>query len=559
MNISSLNKSFSWSALSLRTRLLITLGVVALLALIASDLVTYSQLRSALYGQAEQSLEQVHPSLEQALDSGDVLTISTVARLAPGMFVEIRDPAGHSIAEIPAFFQGGKQLTPILPSKISTPPLSTGQSNTVTPGSQSPTFGSPFSGNAFGQSPTIQPSTHEPSVYFTAQAQQSNGPMFMVRVSPLINGYQLILATPLSNLSSTLSHLMHIDELVTVVALLVALIVGWRLVIVGLKPLSKMEAVALEIADGDLSLRVPDETPNTEIGRLSGSFNNMIDRIQSAFSEKERSQQALMESEERMRNFVADASHELRTPLAAVSAYAELFDLGAQHRPEDLQRVMQGIKTESKRMSVLVEELMLLARLDEGRKLDKIAVELVSVCSIAVETSMAIGPTWPIEFYASKPVEVLGDPIRIRQVVDNLLTNIRVHTPAGTRGTVRVTQDDQWGVLEIDDSGPGMAQEQVSKVFSRFYRVDTSRSRSPVEATPQEESVQIATAPTVTPSSSGHGLGLSIVQSIVEGLGGSVELSSSAGAGAHFTVRLPLTSSILDFKNRDASTSQAQE
>ncbi len=520
---------------SLRTRLLITLGLIALCALIVSDIVTYSELRSALYNQADSSLESVHPTLEQALDSGDVLTISTVARLAPGMFVEIRNPSGIPIAEIPAFYQGGKQLTPQLPSKLVTPPLNTSQSNSSGSSSSGQALSPQIGGlNGNGSAQPLAPSntSGEPAIYFTASAQQNNAPQFRVRASSLINGYQLILAEPLTGLTTTLSHLMNIEELVTALALIVALIIGWRLVIVGLKPLSKMEAIAAEIADGDLSLRVPDTTDKTEVGRLSSAFNHMIERIQQAFIEKQQSEEALRSSEEKMRRFVADASHELRTPLAAVSAYAQLFELGAQSRPEDLERVMKGIQIESKRMSILVEELMLLARLDEGRPLAKVPVELVSLCAQAVESSNAIGPQWRIDFFAASPVEVIGDPIRIRQVVDNLLTNIRTHTPMGTKAYIRVSESQEWGVIEVQDNGPGISAEQSNRVFERFFRLDSSRSRT--------HNHVITDSPSTPLAASGSGLGLSIVQSIVQAHGGSIELQSPSERGTLFVVKLPL-------------------
>jgi two-component system OmpR family sensor kinase len=243
----------------------------------------------------------------------------------------------------------------------------------------------------------------------------------------------------------------------------------------------------------------------------------MLERIQDAFKQRDKTEAELRRSEERLRRFVADASHELRTPLAAVSAYAELFERGARAQPDDLARVMAGVRSETARMGLLVEDLLLLARLDEGRPLERQPVELVRVAAEAVDAARTVDASWPAQVVASQPVEVIGDTSRLRQVIDNLLANVRAHTPSGTRSTVRVAKEGSEAIVEVSDDGPGLSAEQAEKAFERFYRAEVSRSRQ----------------------HGGTGLGLSIVAAIVGAHGGTVSVSDTDGGGATFTIRLP--------------------
>jgi two-component system OmpR family sensor kinase len=226
---------------------------------------------------------------------------------------------------------------------------------------------------------------------------------------------------------------------------------------------------------------------------------------------------ALEASEAKLRRFVADASHELRTPLAAVRAYAELFTRGAAERPDDLERSMKGIGRESERMSVLVDDLLLLAHLDEGRPLEREPVALDAVVAEAVETARTLEPGRPVDARL-EPTVVEGDRDRLRQVVDNLLSNVRSHTPPGAPLEIGLVHDDGAAVLTVADSGGGMDAEQLSHIFERFYRADPSRARS----------------------SGGAGLGLAIVSAVVEAHGGQVDAESTPGDGTLFRLRLPL-------------------
>jgi two-component system OmpR family sensor kinase len=320
----------------------------------------------------------------------------------------------------------------------------------------------------------------------------------------------VIVATSLHDVDGTLHRLLLIELLVTAAVLAALVALGMWVVRLGLRPLEAIGATAAAIAAGDLSQRVAREDDRTEVGRLGRALNAMLHQIETAFRAREA-------SEARLRRFVADASHELRTPLAAVRAYAELFSRGAQARPDDLARSMEGIARESERMSVLVDDLLLLARLDEGRPLERSPVDLDAVVSEAVETARAVEPGRPIDCVL-EPTPVLGDRVRLRQIVDNLLANARSHTPAGTPVHVTVGRENGSGVIEVRDEGPGMEPEQVERVFERFYRADPSRART----------------------SGGVGLGLSIVAAVAEAHGGSVSARSEPGCGATFRIELPL-------------------
>jgi two-component system OmpR family sensor kinase len=272
-----------------------------------------------------------------------------------------------------------------------------------------------------------------------------------------------------------------------------------------------MAKTADEIAGGDLSQRVSPSEGRTEIGRLGHALNTMLSKIESAFAERQR-------SEDRLRRFVADASHELRTPLTSIRGYAELFRRGAATRPDDLAKAMSRIEEEAARMGVLVEELLLLARLDQGRPLEVQPIDLSALATDAVADARVVEPQRTVDLDIDGTVVVNGDAVRLRQVLDNLLTNVRTHTPVTAAAVVRVRSDDGTAVIEVEDHGPGMDEDQQARAFERFYRIDPSRSRD----------------------SGGVGLGLSIVSAIVEAHGGKVSLESTPGEGATFRIELPV-------------------
>jgi two-component system OmpR family sensor kinase len=310
-----------------------------------------------------------------------------------------------------------------------------------------------------------------------------------------------------------------IEVIVTAVSLIVAAVLGWLLVRVGLRPLREVEETALAIASGgDLDHEVPGADNATEVGRLAVALNTMLGRIRDAFSERDAKERELEESEAKMRRFVADVSHELRTPLAAVTAYTELFERGARDRPEDLERALRGISLEAGRMGELVEELLLLAHLDEGRPLEWRRLDLVEVVVDAITAARAVSSEWPITLRVTDIVTIDGDASRLRQVLDNLLANVRTHTPAGTSTSVQVGAEDGWATIVVADDGPGMTAAQAARVFERFFRADPSRSRS----------------------SGGAGLGMAIVHALVTAHGGHIGLETAPGRGVRITVSLPL-------------------
>jgi two-component system OmpR family sensor kinase len=486
------------SRLSLRTRLLLAVGAVALVALAFADVTVYTSLKSYLYSQVDSTLEVSHMSVERAAtapasqgDSGSGpppygqgpgnSSFCAIGReSAPGMFIEVRNSAGAVVRgqTCPAFTPGKVSYSPKLPSVI------TGFTITAA-------------------------DPKEPVVYFTVASTSTAGPSFRVRASKLRTGGILIVADPVNNITSTLEQLVILELLVTGGALVGAILLGLWLVRVGLRPLRDVVRTAEAITAGDLMHRVPNANERTEVGHVAIALNVMLERIQAAFRD-------LQVSENRLRRFVSDASHELRTPIAAVSAYAQLFKHAAKHE-EDLPRVMDGIERETARMGRLVEDLLLLARLDEQHPFDLEPVELVGLVAEAVETARTVGPSWPIKFVADEPVEVMGDWGSLRQVIDNLLGNVRAHTPPGTSVVVAVGREGAEAFVEVADQGPGITEQQAVAVFERFFRADSSRSRE----------------------TGGAGLGLAIVATIVRAHEGRVSATPRPGGGALFKVALP--------------------
>jgi two-component system OmpR family sensor kinase len=477
--------------MSLRRRLVVGVVVLAAIALVGADVATYASLRSFLLSRTDRSLDTDHRAVESVLQ-GKESSCDEIGRSVPGVFVQLRTRDTGRVV------------------------CSTG----VLDLSHVPGADHPRPGPLPQRSPPKLPATithlprrgPEPTRYFDASATKG-GSHYRVRASldPELE-YMLVVATPLDDVYSTLHRLLLIELLVTAAVLAAIVGLGLWVVRLGLRPLDAIGATAAAIAAGDLSQRVERAEERTEVGRLGLALNAMLAQIESAFK-------ARAASEEKLRRFVADASHELRTPLAAVRAYAELFTRGAERRPEDLARSMAGITRESERMSLLVEDLLLLARLDEGRPLAREPVELGEVVGEAVDTALTVEPERPISLDAERAV-VLGDRDRLRQIVDNLLANAREHTPPQTPVHVSVSTSDGTARIEVEDAGPGMAPEEAQRVFERFYRADQSRSRA----------------------SGGVGLGLSIVAAVAEAHGGEASARSEPGKGSTFRIILPLAS-----------------
>jgi signal transduction histidine kinase len=350
------------------------------------------------------------------------------------------------------------------------------------------------------------------------------------------SGGSVVVAASLDGIDSTTRQLRLIDLVVSLVVLVALAGVGAAIVRASLRPLVDIEQTARAIAAGDLTRRVPDRDPRTEVGRLGRALNTMLAQIESAFGARaaseasaRRSEEAARHSEDRMRRFVADASHELRTPLTTIRGFAELYRQGAARDPAELDRLMRRIEDQAARMGLLVEDLLLLARLDQQRPLDRDPVDLLALAAEAVNDAHAVAPDRQIELVlgtgdgdVGTALVVLGDDQRLRQVLANLVNNALTHTPAGSPVEVRVGTaplDGRPGAaVEVVDHGPGLTPEQTERVFERFFRADPARSSA----------------------AGGTGLGLSIVAALVAVHGGTVQVDSVPGRGARFRVVLPL-------------------
>jgi two-component system OmpR family sensor kinase len=324
----------------------------------------------------------------------------------------------------------------------------------------------------------------------------------------------LVVALPLSDVDETTSQVTWIVALASTVTLVALGLVAWLLIGLGLKPLRRMERDASSISDaGDLGQRVEHPSGRTELGRLGATLNAMLTRLQGSFD-------AQRASEAKLRRFVADASHELRTPLTSIRGYAELYRRGGD-TPEQVDRSMGRIEEESERMSRLVEDLLLLARSDEGLPLQQEPVELSELVSALVDDAQVVDPERSVSF-SGEPCTVLGDRHHLQQAVANVLANARVHTPAGTPIDVTVRRLDGTAEVAVADHGTGLDPAVADKVFDRFYRADPSRSRA----------------------AGGSGLGLAITAAVAAAHGGSVSTRETPGGGATFVLVLPLANGL---------------
>ncbi len=378
---------------------------------------------------------------------------------------------------------------------------------------------------------------------FTVRAQDDSTAWRVVAVG-LPDGNVALFGSDLEVDQKAIGRLIRIELTVGLAVLVVLGAAGYALVRNSLRPLTEVERTARAIAAGDLSQRVPAGDQRTEVGRLSAALNVMLAQIETAFRAQQVSEEEARGSEHRMRRFVADASHELRTPLTSIRGFAELYRQGAVRSEDDVARLMQRIEAEGARMGLLVEDLLLLARLDQQRPLTFGPVDLAEIAGDAVHDAKAVQPDRPISLHLDESLSdvpvVVGDESRLRQVVGNLVTNALTHTPPDARVTVTVAQapdDADLLVLRVADEGPGMPAADADRAFERFYRADASRTRGD----------------DTTVEAGGTGLGLAIVSSLVAAHGGSVELVTAPGRGAAFTVRLPRTGPA-DLAAHDART-----
>ena len=346
------------------------------------------------------------------------------------------------------------------------------------------------------------------------------GPYRVIGVHQRHGGQTIVTGLPIADIDRTLLWVVGMFCVVSVVAVLAATTAGIILIRRQLAPLSRVSATAREVADLELDrgevrlptpiVRVDPAAEHTEVGQLGTALNRMLDRIAGALS-------ARHASETRVRRFVSDASHELRTPLAAIRGYTELVQRKRDDLPDDVAHAMSRVESEAQRMTQLVEDMLLLARLDEGRPLADESVDLSHLVIDAVSDAHVAGADheWTVEL-PEEPVLVSGDDARLHQVLANLLANARVHTPAGTTVTTSLSRRDGSAILTVADDGPGIPETLRPEIFERFARGDSSRSRR----------------------GGSTGLGLAIVAAVVKAHGGTIDVASVPGS-TEFVVTLP--------------------
>jgi two-component system OmpR family sensor kinase len=466
--------------LSLRGRLLIGVISLAAVGLLTSDVATYSSLESSLVGKIDEQLQQGSTiAIARALLSSPACTTrGRIAVVFPGG--TITELIGSDGSVVNACGTGAltSNAAPVLPKSL--------------PTNREGTPVAPYTVNGTGGVSKYR---------MTSWAEGA------------FPGQVVVFAIPLTPVESTLSQLLEREALIGVGVLLAIAILALLIIRIGLQPLEKMGEVAQDIAAGDLSRRVEPSSPKTEIGRLGLALNGMLSQIEAAFAER-------TESNTRLRRFIADASHELRTPLTSIRGYSELLRGGASKSPTDAEIARRRIEEESVRMSVLVDDMLLIARLDQGRPLEKKPVDLQAIAEDAAADARAVAPQREITLTAPLQVVVEGDDTRLRQVLGNLVRNAIVHTPQQSAIEIAVSTEDGVGRMSVADHGSGLRAEELDRIFEPFYRADPSRSRD----------------------SGGAGLGLSIVSAVVTAHGGHVTVKETSGGGATFEVELPLAS-----------------
>ncbi|PBC78514.1 two-component system OmpR family sensor kinase [Streptomyces sp. TLI_235] len=507
--------------LSLRVRLLLLALLLVTTGLVVSDTLVIATVESQLVERTDQQLQRF----------GEPLSLRVPGRTQPGgQGAGQRAGAGNAQGD-GGGQGGGRRINQFLPSQYVVQYLdSNGAVEMVLRQPVSDADGAPFLGGLNGGTLAARQRTA-----FDVPAEHDAGDwrVLVLPVDPAASvgmpgaaagttatgqnqelpAYVLV-AVSLEDVRGTVDRLRTAFLAIGGAVLLLIAVLGLFAVRAGLNPLRRIEEGAARIASGELSHRMPALAPGTEVGRLSAALNGMLAQIEAAFA-------ARAESEARMRRFVADASHELRTPLAGIRGFAELHRMGAL---PDTDRAMDRIEAEAVRMGGLVEDLLMLARLDEERPLDLAPMDLRTLAADALHDLTALDPGRPVSLTgpagsgAPQAAPVLGDEARLRQVVTNLVGNAVKHTPPGTAVRIGVGSVDGRCLLEVADRGPGLTGDQAALVFERFYRVDASRSRR---------------------EGGGAGLGLAIASALVGAHGGTLTLDTAPGAGAAFRVLLP--------------------
>jgi two-component system, OmpR family, sensor kinase len=470
-----------WANSSLRNRLTIGVLVLSAIGFVGAGVGSQALLRDYLINQVDEQLLSVIAGTSERLDRAGIerdndddpataRAVTPLNRVPTSISVTVLDPFGNLIGGIGGDFNSN-QITDyvkgLLPGKVA----------------------------EYGSKP------------FTIEAPGSD---FRVATTVLPSSLgSVIVAQSLADFDKTTRQIGSVFLIIGSFVLLFIAFASRQVIKVGMRPLERIEETAEKIAAGDLSARLDNFEPDTEVGRLSTSLNIMLSRIEEAFD-------ARMRSEDKLRRFVADASHELRTPLSAIRGFAELHRQGAVPDGEKTNELIARIEKESMRMGYLVEDLLMLARMDQSRELEINDVNLSELVQEAVASAQAAGPDHTITTSIDSGVTTKGDGDKIYQVVTNLLANARTHTPAGTAINVSVRKDGADSLIIVADHGPGLSAQDQARIFERFYRVDASRQRN---------------------SKEGSGLGLSIVDAVMRAHGGEVTVASELGKGAAFTLR----------------------
>jgi len=479
---------YGLSKWSLRNRLILATLALATIAITASDLAATNSLRSFLISQADNQLNEVvqtsllrldRAGIEPEAESEDKNSFRPLRPLSgvpTTTAVTLLDLSGNVVGQVGGQFANSIDIK---------------EFHKLTPAEVLKNKGKPF---------TIPGADGQPDIRAVA------------RILPSGVG-TVVISVALDSVDRTMRGLAGIYFLISLIVIIAIGFVARSLIKLSLKPLNKIEETAAAIAEGDLSARLPEVNPNTEVGRLTGSLNTMLSRIEESFAVR-------TESENKLRRFVADASHELRTPLTAIRGFAELHRQGAVTGEDKTKELISRIEKESIRMSSLVEDLLLLARLDQSRELTIDPVDINHLVNEAIASAKAAGPSHEITLKSSSDeVFVLGDSMRIHQAVSNLLANARTHTPAGTKIEMEILQNESEVQISVSDNGPGLSPEDQTRIFERFFRADPSRARV---------------------SGEGSGLGLAIVDAVMKAHGGSVEVLSELNQGAKFTLHFPV-------------------
>jgi two-component system OmpR family sensor kinase len=486
------------------------MALLLVTGLLVADIATYASVRSFLFGRADATLSSseglAFNYMTFAAMNKQGLTEAELSRhVSPDVYVIVTDPEGHVVVSRPSGSPTRPDPAPILNRQI--------------PVQQVASVERARYGRHAG---TFRP---DPDAVVVGSKGDPDGQYRAVAVT--VPQGTMVTAISLNPTNDTLNSLRNVELLASLGVLLVMGMLAFWVLRRGLRPLRDMAETADAIASGDLARRVPVEPQSTEVGRLGVALNEMLTQIEGAFAEKS-------VTEDRLRQFVADASHELRTPLTSIRGYAELLRRGGFVDEAGQRKALKRIEEEATRMGGLVEDLLLLAELDRGRPLRAEPVDLHRICADAVDDCNAVDHGHRLALSPGRPVVVLGDDERLTQVAHNLVRNALAHTPVGTDIHVVTGREGTMGYIRVTDNGPGIDPHDAPRVFDRFYQGDPSRSGA------------------------GTGLGLAIVRAIAEALGGAAEVVSPHQSGASLVVRIPLAAAQVMAPVRPARSPQVR-